>query len=80
MRPMHAVMILLGFLLVLFGGGCTVVAFMNLEGAPWSGAIIGIWLIAGLTPLVIGCLMIWAGFKRAKPLAELKPPEAEDKN
>jgi hypothetical protein len=85
---MHVVLIVVGILLLVFGGGCTVFAFYAAANHPWTDpepalqaigrALIGGWLLGSLIPLVIGGLMIGAGLKRAKPLAELNPPDKGD--
>ena len=87
MRLKHIVSIVVGLLLILFGGGCAILAgYALIQIRPWSDpdpaaqgitfTLIAGMLLGGLLPLAIGCILIWTGVKRVKSLDEVKPNEA----
>jgi hypothetical protein len=65
---MHVFLMIIGLLLILFGGGCTIV-FIAVDG---DVEFLWLWLALGLAPLVGGFFLIRHGLKlnrerRAQP-------------
>jgi hypothetical protein len=63
---MHILVIILGALLVLFGGACTII-FASVSGAESIGL--------GLLPLIAGVLLIWAGIAMSRAKRKNSKPE-----
>ena len=57
---MHIFLKSIGLLLMLFGGGCTIV-FIAVDG---DSELLWLWLILGLAPLVRGLFLFRYGLKR----------------
>ena len=83
---MPFILIILGLLLMLFGGGCTIVfAFVGIpfsisEGAGAWNEFIPLWLLGGVAPLIGGFFLFRHGQKidrerRQRGMAPTKPPE-----
>lgn len=79
---MHVLLIILGLLLMLFGGGCTLFFIATTVEGPRSmfygfDMLLRIWMPFGLLPLVAGWFMFRHGLKidREKRNART-PPEA----
>jgi hypothetical protein len=74
---MHVLLIVLGLLLILFGGGCTIV-FMGMGG---DSEFFMLWLVLGLAPLVGGYFLFRHGLRRdrEKRKAAAAPPANSDK-
>ncbi len=69
---MKYLLMILGVLLLLFGGGCTLIVgaiAIDDPSALWNdaGTILGIWLPLGLLPLAIGVLLFrWGSGKTGR--------------
>jgi hypothetical protein len=80
---MHVLLIVLGLLLLLFGGGCTLIGLAVAMDDPQSmfsdvGLWLSIWLPLGLAPLVAGYFLFRQGLKiDRRKRAEAKPPEPD---
>ena len=83
---MPVLLIILGLLLMLFGGGCTLIAgglFISDPSGSFGdlGSILPMWLGIGLAPLLGGFFMFRAGLSkdRERRKAVQTPPAAGDK-
>jgi len=56
---MHVLLMIIGLLLILFGGGCTIV-FIAVDG---DREFLWLWLALGVAPLVGGFFLIRHGLK-----------------
>jgi hypothetical protein len=68
---MHVIAILFGLLLLLFGGGCTLIFLFSTIQDPRSmladaAMILQIWAPLGLIPLVAGWFLFRFGLKRSR--------------
>jgi hypothetical protein len=81
---MPIVLIIFGVLLLLFGGGCTLIMLGVMIDDPshiWSNLqdVAPFWIPLGLLPLVIGGLLVrgglkWRRAKQAQPVDRVDPP------
>ena len=75
---MYIILIIFGLLLLLFGGGCTLIALIMMFESPTSmdnlGIILPYWIPLGLLPLIVGWLLLRGGIRsrRAKRAARDK--------
>jgi hypothetical protein len=83
---MHVLLIILGLLLLLFGGGCTVI-FVGL-GLQDPSSMLGdmalllqLWLPLGLAPLIGGFFLFRHGLKlkRERSKTRMQPPNPAEK-
>ncbi len=81
---MHVLLMILGALLMLFGGGCTLVFLATVYNGvevlvEEPGLMLGVWLPFGVLPLVAGWFMLRKGWRidrekrKAKAEPEAKP-------
>jgi hypothetical protein len=80
---MPIVLIIFGALLLLFGGGCTLIMLVVMVQDPsnvWSNLqdVVPFWIPLGLLPLVIGGLLVrwgvkWRRAKQVKPVDHVDP-------
>jgi hypothetical protein len=81
---MHAVVLILALLLVLFGGGCTLILLAGAVTDPGSffadvPLLLTIWLPLGLVPLGGGIALWRVALNMKKKWAPAAPPEDETK-
>lgn len=83
---MPVLLIIFGLLLMLFGGGCTLIVgglFISDPSGSFGdlGSILPMWLGIGLAPLIGGIFVFRLGLKldRERRRAAQAPPAAEDK-
>ena len=86
---MHILLIVFGLLLILFGGGCTVVLGGMMVTDPGSfssdfALMLSIWLPMGLAPLALGIWLFRVGLRKdrekrqaAKTATDATPPAKE---
>jgi hypothetical protein len=80
---MHILLIVLGLLLMLFGGGCTLVFAVLGVGSPANflgdmSLLLSLWLPLGLAPLVGGFFLVRVGLKADRD-RKARPPPPEEK-
>ena len=64
---MYIILIIFGLLLLLFGGGCTLISLIMMVDSQTSmdnlGVILPYWIPLGLLPLIVGWLLVRAGIR-----------------
>jgi hypothetical protein len=64
---MKILALIAGILLILFGGGCTVLFLSTVVPEGNGGDFLGMWIAVGLLPLAAGILLVrWGGKRQAK--------------
>ena len=66
-------LMIIGLLLILFGGGCTVIFF----GVGGDSEFLWLWLVLGVAPLVGGFLLVRHGL-RLRSERRTQPPNGEE--
>jgi membrane protein implicated in regulation of membrane protease activity len=78
----HVLLIILGLLLLLFGGGCTLIfligGLMDLKSMLADiPLLLTLWVPLGLLPLVLGWYLLRAGLRKEREKRQAKPPPPE---